>query len=241
MKKIIITGGEGRFAKTLKEYFFGKNIHYMSKKNFNILNEKSMEKKIKLIKPRIILNLAALSRPLDIHDNNISKSININIVGTCNLVKVCEKFNIKLIHMSTHYVYPGKRGNYSEADSLLPANNYSWSKLGSECAVQMYLKNSLIIRVAMSETPFIHKYAFTNRKSNFLTHAEAAKIIPKLMGLKGVINVGGKHTSIYKFALKTNKKVLPKKYNANEKSSAIMPDTSVNIRKLKSILKINNK
>ncbi len=49
MKKIIITGGEGRFAKTLKQYFFGKHIHYMNKKEFNILNKKSIEKKIKEI------------------------------------------------------------------------------------------------------------------------------------------------------------------------------------------------
>ena len=238
MKKIIITGGEGRFAKTLKQYFFGKHIHYMNKKEFNILNKKSIEKKIKEIKPKTILHLAALSRPLDVHDKNISQSIDINIIGTCNLVKVCEKLNIKLIYMSTHYVYPGKKGNYREIDPILPANNYSWSKLGAECAVQMYSKKSLIIRIAMSETPFVHKYAFTDRKSNFLTHIEAAKIIPKLMGLKGVINVGGKTMSIYRFALKTKKSVLPIKYNAKKQSNLMMPNTSVNIKKLKSILKL---
>mgnify|MGYP001487181677 CR=1 FL=1 len=237
MKKIIITGGEGRFAKTLKKNFIGKNIYYLSKKEFNILNFKSMENMIKKIKPKIIIHLAALSSPTSVHNDNISKSIDINIIGTCNLVKICEKFNIKLIHMSTHYVYPGKKGNYLETDSLLPGNNYSWSKLGGECAVQMYLKNSLIIRVAMYEVPFIHKYAFINRKSNFLTHEEVAKIIPKLLNAKGVINIGGKRCSIYKFALKTNKKVLPKKYIASENVVELMPDTSVNINKLKSILK----
>ena len=34
MKRILITGGEGRFASTLEEYFFGKNIFYMKKKKF---------------------------------------------------------------------------------------------------------------------------------------------------------------------------------------------------------------
>jgi dTDP-4-dehydrorhamnose reductase len=237
MKKIIITGGEGRFAKTLKKNFIGKNIYYLSKKEFNILNFKSMENRIKKIKPKIIIHLAALSSPTSVHNDNISKSIDINIIGTCNLVKICEKFNIKLIHMSTQDVYPGKKGNYLETDSLLPGNNYSWSKLGGECAVQMYLKNSLIIRVAMYEVPFIHKYAFINRKSNFLTHEEVAKIIPKLLNVKGIINIGGKRCSIYKFALKTNKKVLPKKYIASENVVELMPDTSVNINKLKSILK----
>ena len=50
-----------------------------------------------------------LSRPMDIHDKFISKSIDINIIGTANVVKVCSEFNIKLIYFSTGYVYPGKR------------------------------------------------------------------------------------------------------------------------------------
>ena len=63
-----------------------------------------------------------------------------------------QKKNIKLIYFSTNYVYPGKRGNYKEEDPLLPVNNYAWSKLGGEAAVQMY-SNSLILRVSMTEKP----------------------------------------------------------------------------------------
>ena len=57
--------------------------------------------------------------------------------------------NIKLIYFSTNYVYPGSKGNYKETDSLLPVNNYAWSKLGGEASVQLY-KNSLILRVCMT-------------------------------------------------------------------------------------------
>ena len=42
MKKIIVTGSEGRFAKVLKENFNGEYIHYMNKSSFNILNYKLM-------------------------------------------------------------------------------------------------------------------------------------------------------------------------------------------------------
>ena len=240
MKKIIITGSEGRFAKVLKKTFNGKNINYLNKNSFNILNYKSMELKIKKIRPKIILHLAALSRPMSIHEKNISKSIDTNIVGTCNLVKLCEKYSIKLIYMSTHYVYPCKKGNYLETDPLLPINNYAWSKLGGECAVQMYLKNSLIIRVAMYETPFMHKFAFTNLKSNFLSHSDIAKILPKIINKKGLINVGGKRCSIYNFAIKTNKKVKPIKYKSKKGTAKLMPDSSVNTRRLKSIINLDS-
>lgn len=236
MKKIIITGGDGRFASILKKKFNGKHIFYFSKKQLDVTNYKSLEKKIKNLKPKVIIHLAALSKPLIIHEKNISKSIDTNIIGTCNLVKLSNKFNVKLVYMSSHYVYPCTLGNYKETDALLPANNYSWSKLGGECAVQMYLKNSLIVRVAMYETPFNHKYGFTNIKSNFLTHNEVADILPKLINVKGVINLGGVKRSIYKFAKKTNKSVIPKKYVHNKNMPKMMPDSSVNIKKLKSIL-----
>ena len=65
-----------------------------------------------------------------IHEKEISKSINLNIIGTCNLVAACSEKKIKIIYFSTQYVYPGKKGNYKETDSLLPTMNYGWSKLG---------------------------------------------------------------------------------------------------------------
>ena len=104
----------------------------------------------------------------------------------------------------------------------------------------MYLKNSLIVRVAMHQTPFLHKYAFTNLKSNFLSHQEVARILPKIISRKGIINVGGKRSSIYNFAFKSNKKVKPLKYIKTNKIVNLMPDSSVNIKKLKSIVNLNN-
>ena len=71
---------------------------------------------------------------MSMHNKNIQKSIDLNIIGTANLVKICSERNIKIIFFffSTNYVYPGKKGNYKEHDALLPWNNYGWSKLGAE-------------------------------------------------------------------------------------------------------------
>ena len=93
------------------------------------------------------------------HEIDIIKSIKLNIIGTCNIVNECAIKNIKLIYFSSNYVYPGIKGNYKEEDPVLPWNNYGWSKLGGESAVQMY-KNSLILRCALTEFPFTHKKHF---------------------------------------------------------------------------------
>ncbi|MDB4613448.1 sugar nucleotide-binding protein [Candidatus Pelagibacter sp.] len=206
MKKILFTGGTGRFAKIFKLKKNNYIIDYPSKKKFNIENFSSIKNYILKNKPDYLIHCAALSRPMKIHEKDISKSISINIIGTSNIVNICSQLNIKLIYFSTNYVYPGTKGNYSENDPVLPINNYAISKLGGECAVQMY-KNSLILRICMTEKPFIHKKAFNDVEMNFMYHDELTKNLLKLIDKKGIINVGGPKQIIYKFAKKINPKV----------------------------------
>ena len=78
-----------------------------------------------------MVHLAGLSRPIDLHEKDVEKSINLNIIGTSNITIACSRLNIKLIFFSTSYVYPGTKGNYKETDPLLPKNNYALSKLGA--------------------------------------------------------------------------------------------------------------
>jgi len=231
--KILVTGGNGRFAKVLKRENKSLNLYFQSKKDLNILNYKFLEKKIKKIKPKLILHTAGLSRPMSIHEKNISKSIDLNIIGTCNVVKICKKFNIKLVYFSTGYVYEGKSGNYNEQDPVKPFNNYGLSKLAGECAVQMY-KNSLILRITMTEKPFAHKRAFTNLKTNFMFHEDLVHLLPKLINKKGIVNVGGKSQSVFNFAKKYNPKV---KGIKAKKSFKLPLNQTMNLSLLKKLIK----
>ena len=230
LRNIVVTGGGGRFAQELKKIRCKYNFIYRNKKQLDILSISSIKRNIKNFKPDCILHLAGLSRPMSIHNKNIKKSIDLNIIGTANLVKVCSERNIKIIFFSTNYVYPGKKGNYKEQDAVLPWNNYGWSKLGAESAVQMY-KNSLIIRACMTEKPFTHKSAFKDVVSNFIFHDEFAKIFIKTIPRKGVINIGGKTQTIYDFAKKNKKNV--KKAN----SKGLVPKKMyMNLNKLNKLI-----
>ena len=233
--KIIFTGGSGRFGKKFRDKTRLKNISYPSSKEMNITDYNSIKIYLSKHKPKIVIHCAALSRPMDIHDRQINKSIDINIIGTSNLVKFCSEKKIKLIYFSTNYVYPGIKGKYMENDPLLPYNNYAWSKMGGECAVQMY-KNSLIIRVCMTEKPFVHKFAFDDLITNFIFHDEVVKLIPKLLKIKGIINLGGPVQSVYKFAKRYNPKIksITSKKLLNKK---IPTNHSMDINKLKNLIK----
>ena len=231
--KILVTGGDGRFAKILKDKNKKLNLVFCSKKQLDILSIKSIKKNFVKQKPKIIFHCAGLSRPMDIHEKNIIKSIDLNIIGTANLVKVCKLYKIKLIYFSTGYVYEGKKGNYKETDAVKPFNNYGLSKLGGECAVAMY-KKSLILRITMMEKPFTHSAAFTNLKSNFMFHEDLVEILPKIINETGIINIGGKSQSVYNFVKKYNKLVKKTKLN---KDSKLPLNQTMNLSKLKKYLK----
>ena len=232
--KIIFLGGSGRFGKVFRKINKIKNTLYPSSNELNILKIKTIESYFKNIKPEIVIHAAGLSRPMEIHEENITLSIDKNIIGTCNLVKVCKKYNVKLIYLSTNYVYPGHKGNYKETDPLLPYNNYAWSKLGGECAVQMY-KNSLILRISMTEKPFIHKQAFNDLITNFVFHEDVVKIFPNILNLTGIINIGGKTQSVYSFAKKVAPKIKPIN-SAKILNKKIPLNHSMSLKKLKKTL-----
>ena len=234
MKKIIFTGGSGKFGTVFKKINFNKtNIYYPSSTTFDVTNFKKMEKFVKKIKPKFIIHAAAISKPMEVHEKKIEKSVSTNIIGTSNIVNLCHKYKIKLIYFSTNYVYPSKKGNYKESHPLLPFNNYAWSKLGGECAVQM-LKNSLILRICMTEKPFLYKYAFTNLKTNFMFHEDLAKVLYKLINKKGIINIGGPVQSVYNFAKKNNRKIKKKLLKTARKSLPL--NSTMNTKKFRKIL-----
>ena len=234
MKKIVITGGTSRFSMALRKIKTKHKLFFPTKKEFDITKVHTIKSYLTKKKPNIVIHLAGLSRPMKIHDENIVKSIDLNIVGTANVTKCCYENNTKLIYFSTNYVYPGIKGNYSEKNPLLPVNNYAWSKLGGEASVQLY-KNSLILRICMTEKPFVHKKAFANVKNSFLYHEDVAKILFKLLNEKGIINIGGKAKYIYEFAKKDNPNV--KKIFLKKNMNIGMPfNATLNLKKLNKII-----
>ena len=205
-KKIVFTGGTGRFGQIFKKISTKEKIYFPNKQQLNIENFESIKKYLNKINPSYLIHAAGLSRPMIIHEKEISKSIDINIIGTANIVKACQEKNVKLIYFSTNHVYPGIKGNYMENDPVLPINKYAVSKFGGECSVQMY-SNSLILRICMTEKPFIHKKAFNDVETNFMFHETLAKNLLKLIDKKGIINVGGNKNTIFDFAKKNNQNI----------------------------------
>ena len=95
-------------------------------------------------------------------------------------------------------------------------------------------KNSLILRITMTEKPFAYKRAYSNLKTNFMFHEDLVNYLPKLINKRGIINVGGKPQSVFKFARKFDKKVKAIKASRFVK---LPLNQTMNINLLKNLIK----
>ena len=234
MKKILISGGKGKFAEALIQANKKYKIYAPTKNQMNILSPSSISNYMSKKKIDYFIHAAAFTTPMNQHRIQLKKSIQTNIIGSANVALYCIKKDIKLIYISTNFVYPGKKGNYKENSCLSPVNEYGWSKLGGESAMHIY-KNTLILRICMNDDYFPHKYAFTDYLTSFLKKTDAAKLTLKLLNKKGIINIGGKKQTPYNFANVLNSKVRKKKLSKKD-IKLLGNDTSLSLDKLNNII-----
>jgi dTDP-4-dehydrorhamnose reductase len=236
-KKLLISGGSGRFASEIIKQNTAYEILAPDKQEMDITNLDSVNKVVDEFNPDIFLHPAALTRPMVKHLEHPEISIEVNIIGTSNICLSCMERNIKLVYISTDYVYPGTEGNYKETDALLPVNLYAWSKLGGECAVQLY-ENSLILRTCMTERPFVHEKALVDSQKSLMYIDEAANICLQLLSQQGIINLGGESTNSYDF-IKDERPEVKKIYRKDILDVNMAIDSSMNLNKLQGVLNEN--
>jgi|TARA_B110000977_G_scaffold201419_1_gene295924 dTDP-4-dehydrorhamnose reductase len=238
MKRILVTGGAGRFATNIKKYSeeLGYSVLAPNKKQMNVTSFWDCEKYFYANQSDFdyVIHAAGLSSPMRRHEEKPTDSIQKNIIGTANVTLHCERFKKKMIYISTNYVYPGIDGDYNEQSELKPFNNYGWSKLGGECAVHHY-KDSLILRICMNARPFPHDKAFTDVISSHMFNDKAAKITLKLLDEVGIVNVGGEAQSVYDFAVQ-EKPDVSKGSSKEVDDVKVNPNCSMNVDKMKSLL-----
>jgi len=236
---ILVTGGSGLLGSKLQELM--PNAWYPQRSLVNIDNFWSVEWFINTGGKKIdtLVHLAAYTSPPRV-DSDPVKAMITNISATAEIVRVCAKYNIYLIYMSTDYVFKGNKGVtlsayyhedeglYKEEDELYPVNKYAWSKLGGECAVRMY-DNSLIIRTSFGPEPFPYEKAFidqyTSREYVSKTAKKLVNIIKHEPKITGVLHIGGKRQTVFDYAKETRPDVL--ELSKDDVHFAVPGDTSL--------------
>ena len=234
---MILVSGNGTLAKELLKLSTDDlPITLLPRKEMDITDEYVVSDVIKSFMmrpdfPKYFVHTAALTKPMRVNDKNPIMSMSTNIVGTANVARICYKYGIKFIYISTDFVYSSEYPaieSVDEESKVKPSNNYGWSKLGGECVTKL-IPNSLILRCSLCDIPFRHKIAFDDVYRNSITHEEVAGIILKIKDEVGIINVGGEHQSVYEFVSQYQK--------VDTTSGAkIAPSLQLNIEKLKELL-----
>ena len=272
--KILITGGSGLLGSATAAFFknyYSTFITYTNNKvsiggceayRLDITNKEEVFKVIWAIRPDFIIHTAALTG-VGICENNKELAYNINVNGTRHIAEAADKINSRIVHISTDYVFDGKKGMYKETDKPNPLNYYAKTKLEAEKLIN---KNHAIIRTSIygwniikerkNFATFILEGLENNKKIDIFEDqynaiilannlAEALKeIVDK--NKKGIYNIGGsERQSKYEFALKLadvfelNKGLInPISINDAEDKAQRPPDVSLDSTKAKKELNV---
>ena len=198
------------------------NWDFVSRKNgFDINNLNSIDNSY-----NVILNCIAHT---DTYSKEKEKHWEVNCVFVKNLIEFCNKRNIKLIHISTDYVYTNSIEDASENDVPVHCNNwYGYTKLLGDGIVQLLSNNYLLIRCTHKPNPFPYEKAWINQVGNF----DYVDVISNLIiesinkNLNGIYNIGTEKKTIFQLATKTREVI------SIYAPDFVPKDTTMNIDKL---------
>lgn len=137
--KILVTGSSGQLGMAIKELspdFGDLDFVFASRQDLDITNQEIVTNYLEYHKPDAIINTAAYTA-VDKAEKNKEAAYLINEKGVASLATACKEHNVKLIHISTDYVFDGKGSvPYQETDEVNPQSVYGQSKLAGEHILQ---------------------------------------------------------------------------------------------------------
>ncbi len=151
MKKVLVTGANGQLGQTIKKLaraFTDAELICLSSEELDITSQDEVDRYFSNHELTHCINCAAYTN-VDKAEEHSSEAMNVNANGVSNLATACKDNAVVLIHISTDYVFDGKkRAPYTEEDTPNPLNLYGRSKLAGEETVRTTLKEHFIIRTS---------------------------------------------------------------------------------------------
>jgi dTDP-4-dehydrorhamnose reductase len=236
VKTVLITGANGLLGQKLCRDFSSSHkviatdlqphsfvsFPHLSYETLDITDRRALDFHVRFYEPYVIINCGAYT-DVDACEIHRTEAWATNVGGVKNLVRACKKHGVKMLHLSTDYVFDGQNGPYSEDDPAHPVSFYGETKLESEKVIEQSGIEFLIVRTNVL-------YGFGKKvKKNFLlwllqklAAGEKLKIVtdqfnnPTLADnlsecilemverkLSGIFHIGGaEYLSRYDFALK---------------------------------------
>jgi dTDP-4-dehydrorhamnose reductase len=272
MDRVLLTGASGflgwNLAKQLSGRFqiYGTYLDHpvsfpgVEAVAFDLTDLPKIPKLCEAVRPQVIIHTAAYSNP-DYCESNHNEALKMNTFATRELAKAASKLSCRLIYISTDFVFDGKKGNYSEADTPEPVNFYGKVKLLGELEVTNNCGHYVTLRIGTlyGRGNGVRKNFFETIEQQILERQtipclvdqyrtllfveDAVKAIDQFVSdrrLKGLFHLGGPEKLIrYEFAEKlcatmnASRRLLKKQFLADAGLTAARPkDCSLNSSKI---------
>ena len=162
--KILITGKNGQLGsefRSISDQFSQFNFTFTGSEDLDITNAVAVKEFFKQNKFDVVINCAAYTA-VDKAEDEPEKADAVNHLGVRYIVENCEQKNIKLIHISTDYVFDGtNRLPYKESDPICPIGIYGKTKQLGEQTIQKSSLNAIILRTSWVYSSFGNNFVKT--------------------------------------------------------------------------------
>jgi dTDP-4-dehydrorhamnose reductase len=161
MKNVLVTGADGQLGKCIKDASLShKNLRFTfaSRDDLDITNERAIALYFESNQVNYCINAAAYTN-VEKAESDEKNAFKVNAEGVKNLVKACNLNNTTILHVSTDYVFDGKKKNpYTEQDQTGPINVYGASKLKGENAIIEHSEKYFILRTSWLYSQYGHNF-----------------------------------------------------------------------------------
>lgn len=160
-KRVLITGGNGLLGRSIIscnenrfELLVTGKQKFLSNGNDNryspldILDSNQCDKVFSKFKPDYVIHAAAMTH-VDKCEEDPDTCNSVNVDGTNNILKTCEKYGSHLIFISTDFIFDGKNGSYSENSKPNPISIYGMSKWNAEKLIRTSTIDWSIVRTSL--------------------------------------------------------------------------------------------
>lgn len=147
LERALATGGGGQLASDLAVLLAGEcDFRALSHAELDIADAEAVERAIVESRPEVLFNCAAFHN-VEVCEREEQRSFEVNVTAVKRMAELCEEHGVRLVHLSTNYVFDGSaEAPYREDDAPSPESIYALSKLGGEYAALTYAPGALVVR-----------------------------------------------------------------------------------------------
>ncbi|WP_308775932.1 dTDP-4-dehydrorhamnose reductase [uncultured Bilophila sp.] len=147
--KILLTGGKGMLGRTLCTQWQDWEVIPSGSFNADITDAEGFDTFLRKVRPEVLIHCAAITT-VDKCESIPDVAYRVNALGTANVAAACHRNGVRLIAISTDYVFDGYKDRpYHEFDTPTGGVNiYGQSKYAGEQAVRAHCPNHIIVRTS---------------------------------------------------------------------------------------------